>query len=110
MNIRINNETNEKLKEIKQNYDLKNIDDAINLAIKNTPTPHGYTNEPPAFSLGGTKDVSWTDLKNSTLGNEWVSDGEVATVIFKDDYGILIRFRNSNPKMFPTYLEYYNFI
>lgn len=112
MNIRINDETNEKLKEIKNNYDLKNIDEAINLAIKNTPSPQGYTNEPPVFILGEKKVISWTDLKNSELGDEWSVDNEIATVIFKDDYGVLIRFKNTDSELdfYDTYIEYYNFI
>ena len=112
MSIRINNETREKLKEIKRNYDLKSIDEAINLAISNTPLPQRYTNEPPVFILGEKKIISWSDLKNSELGDEWVSDDEIATVIFKDDYGVLIRFKNTDNELnlYDTHIEYYNFI
>ena len=108
MNIRINDETNEKLKEIKYIYDLKNIDEAINLAIKNTPLIEDYSNEPPAFILeDGKIIVSWNDLKNSEIGTKWGSSGnQLATVLFKDDYGILIRFYDDTE----TFINYYNFL
>ncbi|MCL2115466.1 MAG: hypothetical protein FWH29_04520 [Methanobrevibacter sp.] len=116
MSIRLKEDTIQGFREIKQLYDLKSLDEAAKLAIKNTPLRHSYETEPPALVLPNKNDpgddlfITWSDLKNSETSKEWgdLKNNEiVATVLFKDDYGVLIRFRDSNQEI---YIDYYRFI
>nr|WP_302577964.1 hypothetical protein [Methanobrevibacter arboriphilus] len=126
--IRISDDNNEALKEIKREYDLPNIDKVLELTIKNTPLPVNDEKEPPAFVLklkffDGTfeeKRVSWSMLKNSKQGDIFKIDcnsctaidyTEGALILFKDDDGILIKFEKNyfdgNPF---NNIWYYSFI
>lgn len=108
--IRISDENNEALKEIKREYDKENIDQVLELAIKNTPLPVGIEKEPPAFILKlkflnnefEEKRISWNMLKNSKQGDIFkfnynsttaIDYTEAAKVLFKDDDGVLIKFK-----------------
>lgn len=79
--IRISDENNEKLKEIKRKYDLENINQALEIAIRNTPSPINIKKQPPALTIQGdyvdnkgeyqygTRDIYWTELINSKRGD-----------------------------------------
>lgn len=134
--IRISDKNNDALKEIKREYDLNSIDESIALTIKNTPLPVGIETEPPAFILEAEdwdikpnhweNRVSWNDLRNSKTGD--IFDCEVksnikpskdmmATILFKDENGVFIRFdwwlypKNEN-ELNEAYsdIAYYSFI
>jgi len=94
--------------------------------------PESYTSinkESPAFSLFAKDpdnhtpnlkvEVSWSELKNSKVGDEWIADirnnTNTATILFKDKLGVFIRFVN---RYHPVYgnddyknvdLEYFHF-
>lgn len=110
MGVRLNKDTIEALKEIKEIYDLRSIDSATKLAIRNTPLPVDIVTQPPAFILKlfdmdeesyFEEIVTWDMLKNSKQGDifdceeilkEDTSKFETATVLFKDDKGVFIKF------------------
>ena len=126
--IRIKDSNNEALKELKREYDKDNVDQVLEMAIKNTPLPINNETEPPAFILklkffNGTieeKRISWSMLKNSKQGNifkiesnsrtaiEYIEEG---LILFKDDSGIFIKFKkdylDGEPKI---KIVYYSFI
>lgn len=67
------------------------------------------TYEQPAFTLKSGdiyKNISWSELKKAEVGTQW-SNSETATVIYKDEFGALIRFIDSYKD---AYLDYFYFL
>ena len=74
-----------------------------------TVTPETVTYEQPAFTLKSGdiyKNISWSELKKAEVGTQW-SNSETATVIYKDEFGALIRFIDSYKD---AYLNYFHFL
>ncbi|MDR1018910.1 MAG: hypothetical protein LBM02_09445 [Lachnospiraceae bacterium] len=111
MSIRLKEDTIEAFREIKEIYELKSLDEAAKLAIHNTPISADIVKQPPAFILRLFEEddydsffqetVTWSMLKKSNQGDvfdfedilkEDASKFETATVLFKDDKGVFIRF------------------
>jgi len=130
--IRISDENNEKLKEIKRNYDLESINQALEIAIRNTPSQIGIQKQPPALSIQGdyidnegeyqygTRDIYWTELIESKKGDifkvgELASSSaysEVVEVLDKEDDQILLKkiSREFTDPSGPYFnIEYFNF-
>lgn len=64
------------------------------------------TYEQPAFTLKSGdiyKNISWSELKKAEVGTQW-SNSETATVIYKYEFGALIRFIDSYKD---AYLDYF---
>lgn len=119
INIRIKENTKEKIDIIKKENGLKSIDETINHLIpKMVNEDFSFKKESPAFVLIGKTGnraeeiikVSYDDLKKSENGTSWKAQGEdtseIATTLFVDSQGAFIRFiRNNN-----TFCEYYHFL
>lgn len=132
MSIRLNDETIEGLKEIKEVYELKSLNEATQVAIKNTPTPVDIVEQPPAFILKLITDtkmplthetiVTWNMLRESKQGEVFglkkdmpLKFLEYATVLFKDENGVFIKFETKEIKKNIETIElinvaYYSFL
>lgn len=49
--------------------------------------------------------ISWNELKNSTTGMTW-ENVEKATVLYKDEEGALIRFKDEYEEIYITYFHF----
>ena len=124
--IRINTKTYEKLKIIKQIDEYKSISAVIEDLLLRVPQNVDSLHEIPAFEWTvGFKDnhtpdetvkVSWEELKKSEVNNQWKLEGSwdsyEATILFKDEKGVFIRFgqqRYDDPYM-DYFVQYLNFI
>lgn len=132
MSIRLKDETIEGLKEIKEIYDVSSLDKAAKIAIKNTPTPVDIVEQPPAFLLKATTDtikslthetiVTWNMLRESKQGDIFglkkdmpLKFLEYATVLFKDENGVFIKFETkeiykNTEKIELINVAYYSFL
>lgn len=103
--VKISEKNYEKLHELKEIHGLKSIDQVINSIMpEGSVSASDFNSEPPAFIIDDIT-VTWDDLKNSEINMAWGSD-ETATVVFKDQYGVLIRFMYSDE----VFIEYYHFL
>ena len=104
--IKISEENYNKIMDIKELKGFNSADNVIsNLLPKGVVNETDYELEPPAFMVG-SEAISWSMLKNAEINNSWNSEDESATVLFKDDYGVLIRFKIG----FEFFINYYHFI
>lgn len=109
--IRISDENNEVLKEIKREYDLPSIDKVLEILIKNTPHPITNLKSHPAIILVGnsideveeviTKNqvpITWHDLEICEIGDHFSATPngdeiyytEEAIVLYKDNKRVII--------------------
>lgn len=99
-----------KIKEIQALNGYKSVNETVkHLLPDGTPTPEEYIQEQPAFTLINKKtvlNVSWNELKQSDIGKEWIN-GEKATLLYKDESGVLIRFVDEYNEV---YLNYFHFL
>ena len=124
-NIKINEGTYERLKEIKIVDRYKSISAVIDDLITLVPSVGVSIMEAPAWEWkvgfidnhtpDETLSVSWEELHKSDVGDEWVLDGSWdnyrAKVLFKDEKGVLIRFgigRYDEDMIYHT--EYYHYV
>ncbi|MBQ2652572.1 MAG: hypothetical protein IJF83_03375 [Methanobrevibacter sp.] len=106
--IRINIDNYDKLMDLKELKGYKSLNEILdNLLPKGTAHQTDYECEPPAFAIKG-HEISWTALKKSDVNTTWQSgDGEeIAIVIFKDQYGALVRFQFDDD----FYVNYFHFL
>ena len=92
--IKINEENYTKLNELKDLKGYSSLNETLeNLLPLGTVHNAEYDSEPPAFEITGNV-VSWNCLRESEVGSVWKSDDglESAVVVFKDDFGALVRF------------------
>ena len=106
--VKISEKNYNKLHDIKNIQGLKSIDQVMDTIIpKGVVTENNFKMQTPAFNL---KDiiVSWDNLKEANINTVWNSDDgtENAVMIFKDNYGALIRFQIINDFS----IEYYHFL
>lgn len=99
-----------KIKEIQALNGYKSVNETVkHLLPDGTSTPEEYIQEQPAFTLINKKtvlNVSWNELKQSDIGKEWIN-GEKATLLYKDESGVLIRFVDEYNEV---YLNYFHFL
>ena len=124
--IRINSETYDKLKIIKQVDEYSSVSAVIEDLMLRVPQNVDSLQEIPAFewtvgfSNNHTPDetlkVSWEELKKSKINDQWKLEGSwdsyEATILFKDEKGVFIRFgqqRYDDPYM-DYFVQYLNFI
>lgn len=106
--IRINLDNYDKLMDLKELKGYKSLNETLdNLLPKGTVHSTGYELEPPAFAIKG-HEISWTTLKKSEINARWESDDgmEVAVVMFKDQYGALVRFQFEDD----FFVNYFHFL
>ena len=100
----------DKIKEIQAINGYKSVNETVkHLLPKGTITPETVTYEQPAFSLNDDErvlNISWDDLKTSKVGAKW-GNGETATLIYKDEFGALVRFIDNYGEI---YLNYFHFL
>lgn len=97
----------DKIKEIQGLMGYKSVNETVkHLLPKGTCTPEEYVQEQPAFVVDGIN-VSWNKLRTSEVNSKW-GEEEVATLIFKDDAGVLIRFEDKQYN--EVYLNYFHFL
>jgi hypothetical protein len=108
--IEINKKNHEKLMAIRDEEGLKSFNDVLTQILpKGSVSPLDYEQEQPAFILMSEKsklNISWNELKQSEVGTQW-SNGEKATLIYKDNLGSLIRFEDEYGEI---YLNYFHFL
>ncbi len=99
-----------KIKEIQALNGYKSVNETVkHILPQGTVTPETVTYEHPAFTLDDKetyKNVSWDELKQSDIGKEWIN-GEKATLLYKDESGVLIRFVDEYNEV---YLNYFHFL
>lgn len=99
-----------KIKEIQEINGYKSVNETVkHILPQGTVTPETVTYEHPAFTLDDKetyKNVSWDELKKAEIGKTWINN-EKATVIYKDEFGALIRFIDSYND---AYLNYFHFL
>lgn len=109
-NITINKKNHEKLMAIRDEEGLKSFNEVLNKILpKGSISSMDFEIEQPAFTLINKKtvlNVSWNELKQSEVGTQW-SNGEKATLIYKDNLGALIRFEDEYGEI---YLNYFHFL
>lgn len=101
----------DKIKEIQDINGYKSINETVRQILpKGIVTSEDYVKEQPAFTLINSTDthldVSWSELKNSDVGRAW-ENTEKATIIYRDDSGVLIRFEDEYGEV---YLNYFHFL
>ena len=104
----------EKIKEIQGINGYKSINETVKQILpKGTTTPEEFVKEQPAFTLVSSNDealnISWNELRESDVGTKWDND-EKATILFKDDGGVLIRFEDEYGEIYITYFHFLWFI
>lgn len=108
--IEINKKNHEKLMAIRDEEGLKSFNEVLNKILpKGSISSMDFEIEQPAFTLINKKtvlNVSWNELKQSEVGTQW-SNGEKATLIYKDNLGALIRFEDEYGEI---YLNYFHFL
>lgn len=108
--IEINKKNHEKLMAIRDEEGLKSFNEVLNKILpKGSISSMDFEIEQPAFTLINKKtvlNVSWNELKQSEVGTQW-SNGEKATLIYKDNLGALIRFVDAFGEV---YLNYFHFL
>ena len=99
-----------KIKEIQALNGYKSVNETVkHILPQGTVTPEIVTYEQPAFTLKDGdiyKNISWSELKKAEVGTQW-SNSETATVIYKHEIGVLIRFIDSYND---DYLNYFHFL
>ena len=99
-----------KIKEIQSLNGYKSVNETVkHLLPSGTITPEEYIQEQPAFTLINQENVlnvPWNELKQSDIGKEWIN-GEKATLLYKDEFGVLIRFVDEYDEV---YLNYFHFL
>lgn len=107
-NIRISADIAEKLKEIKEANQLKSINQTLEHLIPQAVNEDfTFIKEPTAFTIAN-ENISFTDLKENKTGKTWSNEQEQATIIFKDDLGVVVRFTDKTDKY--TTCEYFHFL
>lgn len=108
--IEINKKNHEKLMAIRDEEGLKSFNEVLNKILpKGSISSMDFEIEQPAFTLNDKetyKNVSWDELKQSDIGKEWIN-GEKATLLYKDESGVLIRFVDEYNEV---YLNYFHFL
>jgi len=124
--IQVNSETYDKLRLIKEIDEYKSLSAVIEELMLRVPQNVDSLQEIPAFewTVGfadnhtpdETLKVSWEELKKSEVNDQWKLEGSwdsyEATVLFKDEKGVFIRFgqqRYDDPYM-DYFVQYLNFI
>ena len=110
--VKINEENYEKLKQIKDIGEFKSINHVLEAILpQGTMNSWDFEQEQPAFTLLNKKDeatnITWNMLKDSEVGSTFKSTDsvEVATVIYKDSDGCLIKF-NYDGEVFLNYFYF----
>ena len=104
--IKVSEKNYDKIMDIKELEGFNSADSVISsLLPKGVVSESDFELEPPAFAVGETI-VSWDLLRKSEVNNSWHSGDETATVLFKDEFGVLIRFEFG----IDVFINYYHFI
>ena len=104
--IRIKKEIAEKIQLIKIQNNCKSLNETLEgLIPKTVDENYEFIKEQPLFLVNNTP-VTFTNLKNSNIGETWGDSEHGATVLFKDGQGAFIRFIDGDE----VFLEYYHFI
>lgn len=107
-NIRISADIAEKLKEIKEANQLKSINQTLEHLIPQAVNEDfTFIKEPTAFTIAN-ENISFTTLKENNIGKTWSNEQEQATIIFKDDLGVVVRFTDKIDNY--TTCEYFHFL
>ncbi|WP_299522809.1 hypothetical protein [uncultured Methanobrevibacter sp.] len=109
-NITLNKKNHEKLTAIRDEEGLKSFNEVLDKILPNGAiSSMDFEIEQPAFTLNAGDNyehVSWNELKKAETGKTW-SNGEEATIIYKDEIGALIRFIDEYKEV---YLNYFHFL
>lgn len=104
--IKISEKNYNKIMDIKDLQGLKSANHVMDTLLpKGTVTNSDFVQEQPAFKLNDIS-VTWDDLKKAEINKSWDDGVDNATVVFKDDFGVLVRFISSEG----IFIEYYNFL
>ena len=112
--IKIRKETKDKLDLIKHMNNYGSLDKVINQLIPQAINEnYQFHTEKPAFTLLGKTNsmeqiikVGYDELRKSQIGDKWQTNDEIAIILFKDEYGALIRFITNGLSK----VEYYHYI
>lgn len=109
--IQISKKNHEKLCAIRDEENLKSFNEVLDQVLPDGAVSiMDFEKKPPAFALvnnGDVLNVCWNELENAELGTKWQNGKEKATVIYKDDEGLLIRFEDEYDEI---YLNYFHFL
>lgn len=109
--IQISKKNHEKLCAIRDEENLKSFNEVLDQVLPDGAVSiMDFEKKPPAFVLmngDAALNISWNELEKSELGTKWQNGYEKATVIYKDDDGVLIRFEDEYDGI---YLNYFHFI
>lgn len=109
--IQINKKNHEKLMAIRDEGGLKSFNEVLNKILpEGSVSGMDFEQEKPAFALINTDNtvlnIKWEQLKKAQIGQSW-SNGETATILYKDESGVLIRFVDEYNEV---YLNYFHFL
>lgn len=114
--IEISKKNHEKLQALRDEQGYRSFNELLDkLLPEGTISSLDFEQEKPAFQLLDNNDnvhvnVLWSDLHNTSIGDEWCSDVESAKVLFKDNDGVLIRFTFNDVENKGVFLNYFHFI
>ena len=104
--IKISEKNYDKIMDIKDLQGLKSANQVMDTILpKGTVNNTDFVQEQCAFKLNSIS-ITWDDLKMADINTSWNDGIDSATVIFKDDFGVLVRFISSED----IFIEYYNFL
>ena len=104
--IKVSEENYNKIMDIKELQGFNSADNVISsLLPKGVVSESDFELEPPAFTVGKTI-VSWDMLRKCEVNTSWSGGDETATVLFKDDFGVLILFELG----IEIFINYFHFI
>ena len=112
VSLEVSKKNHEKLRLIRDEEKLRSFNEVLDKVLPDGVVSHmDFEKEVPAFALinsktGNVVNILWEDLKRATLGQIW-SNGEVATVIFVDEQGVLVRFVD---ELGAAFLNYFHFL
>ncbi len=104
--IRIRKDLSEKMQLIKTQNNYKSINELLDEVLDKTVDEElNIIPEQPLFYVGETP-ITWTTLKQSSIGDKWSQGNNEVTVLFKDKQGAFLRFCTEDE----VGMEYFHFI
>ena len=94
-----------KIKEIQALKGYKSVNETVKqLLPKGIGMEEEIIREQPAFVISSVS-VSWNELRKAEIGTQW-GDKETATVIYSDEYGVLVRFIDEYDEVYVNYFHF----
>ena len=110
VSLEVSKKNHEKLMTIRDEEGLKSFNEVLDKILPDgSISGMDFEQEQPAFILFNNDNglnITWDMLKKADVGDEW-ENKEVATMIYKDEIGCLIRFIDSYGEV---YLNYFHFL